>query len=41
MQVEVRSHDEIGKLAIAFNDMANSIHLEEERKKRISRKCCT
>ncbi|SNT43356.1 Signal transduction histidine kinase [Bacillus sp. OK838] len=33
IQVQVRSHDEIGKLAQAFNDMANSIHLEEERKK--------
>ncbi|WP_340371534.1 ATP-binding protein [Peribacillus sp. FSL E2-0218] len=33
IQLQVKSHDEIGKLAQAFNDMANSIHLEEERKK--------
>ncbi|WP_285766022.1 HAMP domain-containing sensor histidine kinase [Peribacillus sp. SI8-4] len=33
IQLQVKSHDEIGKLAQAFNDMANSIHLEEGRKK--------
>ncbi|KRF64421.1 histidine kinase [Bacillus sp. Soil768D1] len=33
IQIQVKSHDEIGNLAHAFNEMAKSIHLEEERKK--------
>ena len=37
IQIQVKSHDEIGNLAHAFNEMAKSIHLEEERKKSFSK----
>lgn len=33
IKVNVSSQDEVGQLAAAFNEMARSIHLEEERKK--------
>ena len=33
IQVPVTSHDEVGQLAKAFNEMADSIHLEEEKKR--------
>ncbi|MGM9954417.1 MAG: sensor histidine kinase [Peribacillus sp.] len=33
IKVQVKSQDEIGSLAQAFNEMAQSIYLEEERKK--------
>ncbi len=33
IQVPVTSHDEVGQLAKAFNEMAKSIHLEEEKKR--------
>lgn len=33
IKLQVESQDEIGRLALAFNEMAQSIYLEEERKK--------
>lgn len=33
IQLQIENQDEIGNLAQAFNEMAQSIHLEEERKK--------
>ena len=37
IKLQVKSQDEIGSLAQAFNEMAQSIYLEEERKKNSSK----